>query len=179
MTLTEYLDSLREALQLIDVSQVQHAANVLRHAQADILIVGNGGSAATASHLANDLAKRAGLRVVPLMDSAPLLTAWANDNGYEDALARMLEPWRDTGVLVVITTSGESRNLACALEYARREDMPRIVLCGNPDSLCAQLANILIVTPGATQQMQEDTAAVICHLLTEMLAGPLQNEDHS
>jgi D-sedoheptulose 7-phosphate isomerase len=86
-----------------------------------IFVLGNGGSAATASHFACDLAKgaRAGglppFRVVPLTDNVPLITAWANDTSYEQVFAEQLAALvRPDDVVVAISASGNSPNVLAA-----------------------------------------------------------------
>ena len=105
----------------IDVHAIDRVFEHLRRARdqgATIFVAGNGGSAATASHWANDLgktAKRSGqapIRVMSLSDNASWITALANDEGYDRVFAGQLENFlRPEDILVVISASGSSPNL--------------------------------------------------------------------
>jgi DNA-binding MurR/RpiR family transcriptional regulator len=114
-----YLDHLGNVLGRIDVAAIDRVVEALLAARADdrtIFVLGNGGSAATASHLANDLAMgtqnpNRRFRTFSLVDNAALLSAAANDYGYEDVFVRQLEGiLRPRDVVIAISASGSSRN---------------------------------------------------------------------
>lgn len=89
-----------------------------------IYIIGNGGSAATADHLANDLVKKCGLRAVSLCSNTSILTAYANDCGYDKVFVEQLKVFlRKNDLLVTISTSKKSRNILNAIEYAKDRDI--------------------------------------------------------
>ena len=84
------------------------------------IVVGNGGSAAIASHVSVDLTKNAGIRAVNF-NEADLITCFANDYGYEQWAAKAVEQYGDVGdVLIAISSSGQSKNILNACEAARR-----------------------------------------------------------
>src|SRR5262249_20024810 len=86
----------------------------VRSAGGKALLVGNGGSAAIVSHIHNDLCKAVGMRAV-VFNEPPLLTALANDDGYENVFAYPVALWADKGdVLIAVTSSGESANIVAA-----------------------------------------------------------------
>ncbi len=94
------------------------------------IFVGNGGSAAMASHLAVDLTKAAGIRAVNF-NEADLLTCFANDYGYEHWVARALEAYADKNdVVVLISSSGKSLNIINGASQARLMELPIITLSG-------------------------------------------------
>jgi D-sedoheptulose 7-phosphate isomerase len=104
------------------VSLLLQAWKACRH----VFILGNGGSAATASHMVNDLSKATivpgmpRLRVVALTDNISLITAWANDTSYENIFKEQLENLLETGDLVLaLSASGNSLNILIAMEFAR------------------------------------------------------------
>ena len=107
-----YIDTLGAVLRELPVEGLAETLRVLERAHLDrryVFIAGNGGSAATASHMANDLQwglarlGTPGLRAIALSDNVPLLTAIANDRSYEDVFAAQLESLADAGdVLIVI-----------------------------------------------------------------------------
>ncbi|MBI4354251.1 MAG: SIS domain-containing protein [Candidatus Omnitrophica bacterium] len=97
-----------------------------RHGRKTILI-GNGGSAAMASHVAVDLTKNAGVRAINF-NEADLITCFANDYGYEQWMAKAVEQYGDAGdVLIAISSSGKSPNILNACEAARRMTFAAVV----------------------------------------------------
>lgn len=123
----EYLKYLQSVLARIDAAEVGRFIATLLDARArgaTVFFIGNGGSAATASHFANDLAIGTNdyerpFRVVSLCDNLAVITAIANDFGYEDIFVRQLKVLGRKGdVLVAISASGNSPNLVRAVEYA-------------------------------------------------------------
>lgn len=100
-----------------------------------VILVGNGGSAAMASHVAVDLTKAAGIRAINF-NEADLLTCLANDYGYEHWVAKALEFYSDFGDLVIIiSSSGESKNLLNGVSQAKAMKLSTITLSGfSPDN---------------------------------------------
>src|SRR5438067_5130212 len=128
---------------MVHAISLQHLQQVLRMLEETyyhghrIFIMGNGGSAATASHFALDLAKNTimpgapRLKAISLTDHVPLITAWSNDTAYEhifaEQLANMIEPG---DVVIGISTSGNSPNVINALHLARTFQAATIGLLG-------------------------------------------------
>src|SRR5215208_3831810 len=139
-TLRDYWGEVASVAAAIDLVSLERVAIMLLTCQARgrvVFVVGNGGSAATASHFACDLSKgtrRDGpptFHVVSLADNVPLLTAWANDSGYDRVFAEQLAPLARPGdVLVVISASGNSPNVIAAVETARSCGMSVVGLTG-------------------------------------------------
>lgn len=95
-----------------------------------VLAIGNGGSAAIAAHLQADLSVRGKLRAL-VFHEAPMLTALANDFGYDAALARMLDLWaRPEDCLVAISSSGASLNVLNAVHAAKARGCPVLTMSG-------------------------------------------------
>jgi D-sedoheptulose 7-phosphate isomerase len=124
---TEYLAYLKKVLDDIDPAAIARFIETLMNARsrgATVFFIGNGGSAATASHFANDLAIGANdyekpFRVVALTDNVAVITAIGNDFGYDDIFVRQLRVLGRKGdVLVGISASGNSPNLIKAFEFA-------------------------------------------------------------
>ena len=108
-----------------------------------VILVGNGGSAAMASHVAVDLTKAAGIRAINF-NEADLLTCLANDYGYEHWVAKALEFYSDAGDLViVISSSGESKNLLNGISQAKAMKLRTITFSGfasdNPLRKCGDV----------------------------------------
>ena len=138
-----------------------------------IFVFGNGGSAATASHMVCDLIKntvkphRARLKVIGLVDNVPTLSAYANDEGYEHVFAQPLESLGEAGDLaIVISGSGDSPNVLNGVETARRKGLITIGLTGIGGGKLKDLVDICLVVPSDSMEHVEDVHMIIDHLLT-------------
>jgi D-sedoheptulose 7-phosphate isomerase len=176
-------DRIRRAVDIEAVARVAAQLQLARDRGALVFVAGNGGSAATASHLVNDLGKaarapgRPPFRVIGLSDNLSWLTALANDEGYERVFAGQLENFAGAGdVLVVISASGNSPNLVAAVEVAKARGATTIGLLGFDGGALLPLVDdaIHLETPRGAYGLVEDGHLMICHLLTAMLA--LQGE---
>ena len=95
-----------------------------------IIIAGNGGSAAMASHVAVDLTKAAGIRAINF-NEADLITCFANDYGYEHWVAKALEAYADPGEMaILISSSGNSQNMLNGAEKAKSMGLSVITVSG-------------------------------------------------
>ncbi len=137
--------------------------------EAQIFILGNGGSAATASHMANDLNKltitpgKPRFKAIALTDNIPLMTAWGNDNSYEDIFAEQLINFiRPDDVVVAISASGNSPNVLRAVQVARQHGALTIGLTGDTGGKLKGLVDYCVLTPTGHICQQED-----CHLIVE------------
>lgn len=140
-----------------------------------VFIVGNGGSAATASHMACDLNKTVlgdqqsaqGLRVICLSDNVPLLTAWANDVSYDIVFARQLQGWIEAGdVLIAITGSGKSPNIIEATKVAREAGATVIGFLGFDGGQMKSLADEVVLVESDNYGHIEDVHMILDHLIT-------------
>src|SRR5579871_4591131 len=103
---------------------------LLNAAAGKILVIGNGGSAAIASHVQNDLCKAVGIPTL-VFNEAPLLTALSNDLGYEVAFEQQVKMWANpTDLLIAISSSGKSANILRAVSMARNIGCPVISFSG-------------------------------------------------
>jgi D-sedoheptulose 7-phosphate isomerase len=138
---------------------------------------GNGGSAAEALHLAEELIgrykrDRRPFAALSLNADPTALTCIANDYGFEDIFARQVEALASRGdVLVVFSTSGNSPNIVKALEAARRKGVGTIGLLGKGGGACAPLCDhALVVATNETEHVQE-AHQVVLHLILEAVEG--------
>lgn len=132
--LTEYFLKYQEAMTATNVSQllIQFKERIMDgHAQGKKMIMaGNGGSAAIASHAAVDFAKNANIRCTNFNEAA-LITCLANDYGYEHWIEKALEMYADDGDLVVlISSSGRSMNMIRAADYAVQRGLSLVTFSG-------------------------------------------------
>lgn len=132
--LTEYFDRYRKSIFETDVNeQLIELKELMSGVHADgkkVIIAGNGGSAAIASHCAVDFTKNAHIRCVNFNETG-LVTCLANDYGYERWIEKALELYADNGDLVVlISSSGKSRNMLLAADYARAQGYTVVTFTG-------------------------------------------------
>ncbi len=141
-----------------------------------VFIMGNGGSASTASHMASDLNKGASrkdaprFRAIALTDNLPLIMAWANDSSYDDVFIEQLRSHLEEGDVVIgISGSGNSTNVLKAIEYAKTSGAITVGFTGFDGGRLAKIAEIAYVVPSHCMQQVEDAHLVIEHLLSLIL----------
>lgn len=185
---SDYLDDLKAALDAIDHAQLQAVEDVLVKAFEDDMTVfaaGNGGSAATASHMACDFLKTtlgkcpsdAGrrLRCVALTDSMPIVTAYANDTSYEHVFAEPLRSLAHTGdVLMAISASGNSPNILRALAMARNIGMVSIAFLGFGGGKAVEMADHAVLIDSDNYGIVEDAHSILMHMFTARMAEVVQ-----
>jgi D-sedoheptulose 7-phosphate isomerase len=173
--LTEYMRELQRAMAAVDlaaVGRLREACADVRRRGGQIFVCGNGGSAATASHFANDLGKGASygratrFRVIALTDSVPWLTALANDVGYATVFAEQLTNFaREGDLLIAISGSGNSANVLRAVDAARRLGVRTAALTGFGGGELAGQVDFPLVVDSHHMGRVEDVHLVIVHLI--------------
>lgn len=172
-----YLKYLQGVLQRIDAAEVGRFIATLLDARergATIFFIGNGGSAATASHFANDISIGTNVyerpfRAVSLTDNVPIITAIANDFGYEDIFVRQLRVLGTAGdVVVAISASGNSPNLLRAFEHATSAGMKTIAITAFDGGKLKAVADDGIHVPTG---MKEYGPAEDAHMALDHLVG--------
>ncbi|MBI3723929.1 SIS domain-containing protein [bacterium] len=158
---------------------VERLARALRDAWqsgAQVFLCGNGGSAANAMHLANDLlygvAKETGrgLRVEALPANASVLTCLANDVSYDEIFALQLAVKARAGdVLVILSGSGNSKNVVRALEVGNALGMKTFAVLGYSGGRCKELAQVPIHFAIDDMQVSEDLQLVVGHVCAQWL----------
>ncbi len=144
-----------------------------------VLIAGNGGSAAGAQHLAAELIgrfkrEREAYAVLSLTTDTAILTAVANDYGYQDVFARQVSGLGQPGdLLIVFSTSGESENLARATMAARKQRMVTIAVTGDRPSRLERLADLTVRVPAADTALVQELHLVVTHLLCDIVESEL------
>ena len=176
-----YVAALEVLLDRVDLDAIERVVQRLRRvrdAGGTVFIAGNGGSAATASHWANDLGKatkrsgRAPMRVMCLSDNVSWLTALANDEGYERAYAGQLENFAGPDdVLIAISASGNSPNLVAAVDVARDSGGTTIGFLGFDGGVLKDMVDehVWIASPPGSYELVEDGHSVLCHIVTTCL----------
>jgi D-sedoheptulose 7-phosphate isomerase len=168
---TEHSDDIQRAA--ITIAAALKAGNKL-------LLCGNGGSSADAQHLAGEfvnqlnIKNRRALPALALSTDGGVLTAIANDTGFENVFARQIEAFGVPGdVLVAITTSGLSANIVAAVEQARRRKLKTIGLLGSDGGRVAPLCDLALIVPSPSTQRVQETHNLIGHTLCELVEQEL------
>jgi D-sedoheptulose 7-phosphate isomerase len=182
----DYLDRLSVSLAGIPREHIAGLGELLYrayHMSASVFIVGNGGSASTASHMAADLAKNTigpqmrRFRVMSLNDNMSLLTALANDEGYENVfreqLVNLINP---SDVLIIISASGNSSNVLRAVEYAKSRHAQTVGLLGFDGGRALELVDHPILVRSRDYGVIEDAHLVLNHILVEHFSRRLAEE---
>ncbi len=176
----DYLARCKAALDGLDRKELGRILGLLRRVRQDggtVFAAGNGGSAATASHFVTDLTKLGSpdpdraFRGLALCDNAALVTALANDEGYEAVFVAQLRRLARAGdVLVAFSTSGNSPNVVRAAEFARSMGVTTVALTGAAGGQLARLADHVIRIPDDHVGRVEDAHVIAAHLICYALA---------
>ena len=176
-----YMQKLSQLLSSVNMESLENVFNRIKTARDNgsfVYVAGNGGSAATATHWANDLGKatkrsgHAPMRVMALGDNLSWLTALANDEGYERVFAGQLENFASPkDVLVVISASGNSPNLVRAVELAREKKMITIGFLGFDGGALKKMVDecLWVPTEKGAYELAEDCHMILCNILTQCL----------
>jgi D-sedoheptulose 7-phosphate isomerase len=136
-----------------------------------LLVCGNGGSASDAMHITGELVgrflrERKALNAICLSSNPAVLTAWANDYSFDDVFSRQVEAYgQPGGVIVGISTSGNSRNVVAALDRARVLRMTTIALTGEGGGALAPLADFLFAAPSRSTPLIQQAHLCLYHYL--------------
>ena len=179
-----YFTEIEQMLQEISSVHLQEVLRILEnayHSGHRVFIMGNGGSAATASHFALDLAKNTimpnvpRLKAISLTDHVPLITAWSNDTAYEhifaEQLANMVEPG---DVVIGISASGNSLNVINALILAKRSRAYTVGLLGATGGKIKDIVDAYILAPGQNIEQEEDAHMILAHVITRHMRDVLR-----
>ncbi|MDA8140026.1 MAG: SIS domain-containing protein [Desulfobacteraceae bacterium] len=184
---TQYLTRLRAVLDQFDLAMYERMVNEILDAydrQAQIFVMGNGGSAATASHLACDINKGCCLdltkkfKMICLNDNIPTLLAYANDISYAAVFEEQLKNFFNPGDLVIgISGSGNSENVLRAVRYAAANNGRTIGWSGFGGGKLATLVDLPFVIQSHDMQKVEDLHIILCHMLMQHLYKTLNGKE--
>jgi len=176
-----YLKSAREVIDHLDVREIEAFALAIaevREASGTVFLVGNGGSASTASHFATDLGVGSinvskHVRVVSLTDNIAVMTAISNDKSYESVFEQQIQLLGKEGdILVLISASGNSKNLIEALKSSQRLGMKSFSLTGFDGGELRRMtlgSNVHVPSKIGDYGLVEDAHLAICHMVTECM----------
>lgn len=176
----DYQSKLIELINQINLEKLSQAAKILLTAYQNkktVIVIGNGGSASTASHIVCDLSKTVrghegdsswlGFRILNLSDNVGLITAWANDAGYEKVYSGQLENWgQKDDILIAISSSGNSKNIISAVLKAKQLGMKTIGIAGFGGGELAKIVDVALVSSFHEYGLVEDVQLILGHMLT-------------
>jgi D-sedoheptulose 7-phosphate isomerase len=181
-----YISALQQTIDQLPRQLVADVVDVLQDARirgSSVFIMGNGGSASTASHFVCDLAKNTraeGLphfRVIGLADNMAILSAYANDEGYESVfaqqLANLIQP-RD--VVIAISASGNSKNVLNAIEEAQKHDVITIAFTGFDGGRLGPMVNINIHVKSDIIEHVEDIHLMLEHIIVKTIKERIRSK---
>jgi D-sedoheptulose 7-phosphate isomerase len=187
MDIAKYLQAVQATINNLDPEVIASFATHLENAynsNQSIYVIGNGGSAANASHFAQDLAKgiffdapvTKTMKAISLADNIAYITAIANDTGYQNIFSAQLNTYaQDSDVLICISGSGNSENILEAVKAAKQKNMFVIGVTGFDGGQLNSIANFSVHVPLHEMCTVESIHSIIFHLivleLRERLAG--------
>ncbi len=182
-----YLERARDLLGKIDVGAVEATVELFYSVYergGSVLVIGNGGSACTATHMCEDLAtytipfsetKR--LKVLSLTDNTAMITALGNDLSFDAVFAEQVQTYGAPGdVLVAMSGSGNSPNIIAAVERARGMGMKIVGMTGFEGGKLLELSDVSLHSPSDEMQVAQDGHMVMTHMVIEGLRGKIRAE---
>ena len=172
-----YLSDLKSILSKIDVSVIKNIVDTLKQTidkKSRVYVMGNGGSSATASHMANDLGtglkrrKILNLNILSLVDNTPVITALANDIGFENIFYMQIKEFlKKDDVIIAISCSGNSPNIIKAVNYAKDLGCKIIGITGFRGGKLRDLSDISfhVDTPEGEYGLVEDVHMILNHII--------------
>jgi D-sedoheptulose 7-phosphate isomerase len=182
-TVQNYFAELKATLDAIDPAPIEQVIELLHEARVNgrqIFIMGNGGSASTATHFVCDLGKNTRMdgwphfKVIGLSDNMAIFSAYGNDDGYENVfalqLANLVQP---DDVVIAISTSGNSGNVLRAVELANEQGAVTVGFTGFDAGKLGKIVTHHLHTPSDCIEQVEDIHLVLEHLITKALRESL------
>ena len=175
-----YIDYLTSVLNSISLSDIEKFIKVLlesRERASSVFFIGNGGSAATASHFANDIAigsktNKKPFRAISLCDNQAVITAIANDDGYEEIFSQQLQVLlKKQDVVIAISASGNSPNLIRAIETAKKMSAITVGISAFDGGKMKEMVDVSLHVPTEKGEYgpAEDAHMVLDHLVSNYL----------
>lgn len=180
--LKAYLKEIQDLLENIDIESVILLRKMLYqcwYKQNTVFLIGNGGSEANATHLANDLlyglgksAGGAGLKAISLSANCSVLSAIANDDGYEYIFSKQLETLASSGdMLLVFSGSGNSKNLITCIQTAKKMGLQTAGFLGFDGGKAKEFLDVCVHSKTYNMQASEDIQIILGHAISRDLCG--------
>jgi len=188
--ITDYFNSIKRILDNIPAEKVERISEILLEAYKNgrqVFIMGNGGSAATASHFACDLGKgttqghifqnKKRFRVISLNDNTPLVTALSNDCGYDAVFTEQLTNLINKGdIVIALSASGNSKNIINAVKYAKSKGATTIAFTGFGGGKLKTISDEHLISDSNEFGPVEDSHLILEHLICDYIRKKLENE---
>ncbi len=178
--ITDYLSGIKKTVDLLPIEAIEEVITLLQEARLNgrqVFIMGNGGSAATASHFVSDLAKSTrvpgwpNFRVIGLTDNMSIFSAYANDEGYETVFEQQLNSFVcQDDIVIGISASGNSPNVLNAIRLANKRGAKTIGFTGLTGGSLLPMVQVCIHVPTDRVDQAEDFHLIIEHLISDTLA---------
>jgi D-sedoheptulose 7-phosphate isomerase len=173
--ISSYIDEYKRVLDAISIEQVEELISRLKdslHNDSQIFVIGNGGSAANASHFVTDLGKGSSdavgkrFRCMSLNDNVAWMTALGNDYSYDDVFQKQITNFARPGdLLIVLSVSGNSPNVVKAITWANNNGIKTLALAGGQCGKITDIADESIIVDSKHYGHVEDAQMTICHIL--------------
>ncbi len=178
--ITEYIDGLCNLLKSMDVERIDAFLKAIRKTREEgkqIILFGNGGAAASASHMTSDFnkglsyGKEKRYRAICLNDNIAIMLAYANDVGYDDIFVEQLKNFLNPGDVVIgISGSGNSENVLRAIDYANKNGGFTMCICGFNGGKLINMVKVAVHANINDMQKTEDIFPMLGHLAYQLLA---------
>jgi D-sedoheptulose 7-phosphate isomerase len=188
-TIQHYLDLVKDTITKLDPIQIEKAVDAFMRVYQEgktIYVMGNGGSAATATHIAGDMVKGASFglekrfRVMSFADNMTAIMAVANDVSYDDIFVEQLKNFIQPGDLVLgISGSGNSKNVVKSLELAKSKGVQTMAFCGYKGGKISELADIIIHAKVMDMEVSEDLHLIAFHTIKKEVMRRLMDKNPS
>ena len=184
--ISTYISSLQETLNHLPVNSIARVVDILQEARVSgrqVFIMGNGGSASTATHFVCDLAKNTRrddlphFRVVGLTDNMAIFSAYANDEGYEHVFEAQLDNLLNPDdIVIAISASGNSKNVLNAMRLARQRNAVTIGFTGFDGGSLQDLVDVQVHVESQVIEHVEDIHLMLEHMIVKTLKENLESE---
>ncbi len=190
MLFKEYIQNMNSTIEVLDEKQITDLIDLLYKAynkEKMVFIIGNGGSAANASHLAQDLAKGTRknteqtkrIKALSLTDNLPFITALGNDHGYDTIFEQQLRTFANAGdILICISGSGNSPNIIKAVDWANENKLITIGITGFDGGKLMKLCKYSVHVPLNNMYIAESIHSIIFHYVLIELNKIFYEEKH-
>ena len=189
MEIKKYIEIFKDVLDRINLNEVENLIDEIYSAYKNnntIYLIGNGGSAAKASHVAQDFSKglitdpdiKHRVKAISLTDNTPYITALANDEGYENIFSSQLRIFANKGdYLIAISGSGNSKNIIKAVEFAKSINMVVIGITGFDGGLLKKMSDYNVNIPLNDMCMIESVHSMIFHYVVTHLKSKISGNN--
>ena len=188
-SIVSYITDLKQTLDELPLDKIDQVITMLHEARMrgrQIFIMGNGGSASTASHMVCDLGKNTrhqgwpNFKVIGLADNMAIFSAYANDEGYENVFCNQLESLLMPGDVVIgISASGNSSNVLKAIDLATSRGATTIAFTGFNGGRLSSIVDVNLNVPSNSIEQVEDIHLMLEHLITKVLREEVKQVSNS